>query len=161
MAFSKLSSISTRLSQDFYLLTVRNTYIEGVIFSPCVKNKQVWNIFCAISNLEHPNVSDIFLRQQKANLSQKIKTFFRKMGQIGPLFVFIFVFSTLHNSIINWWKQTWCDWDSNPGRQDGSHIWIHWAIAAPHQKQFLNRHPWPTLRWKILSQRVSQMLFCR
>ena len=51
------------------------------------------------------------------------------MGQSWPL-LFIFVFSTLHNSI-NWWKCRWCAWDSNMGRQDGKRTRIDWAMAAP------------------------------
>ena len=50
-------------------------------------------------------------------------------GPISASFLFIFVFSTLHNSI-NWWKHNWCALDSNPGRQGGRCRWIHWAIAA-------------------------------
>ena len=48
---------------------------------------------------------------------------------ISASFLFIFVFSTLHNSI-NWWKHNWCALDSNPGRQGRRCRWIHWAIAA-------------------------------
>ena len=44
----------------------------------------------------------------------------------------IFVFSTCHNlnSNWNWLKRRWCDWDSNPGRQNGRRRQIHWATAA-------------------------------
>ena len=57
--------------------------------------------------------------------------FLKKMGQSWPLFPFIFVFSTCHNSNLNWKKRRWCAWDSNPGRQDGRRKRIHWATAAP------------------------------
>ena len=51
-------------------------------------------------------------------------------GQISAFFLFIFVFSTLHNWI-NWWKCRWCAWDSNLGQQNGRHRWIQWAMAHP------------------------------
>ena len=51
-------------------------------------------------------------------------------GPIPASFCLFFVFSTLHN-LINWWKCIRRAWDSNPGRQDGRHMWIHWAMAAP------------------------------
>ena len=49
---------------------------------------------------------------------------------IPATLLFIFVFSTRHNSNINWWKCRWCAWDSNPGQQDWRHRRIHWAMAA-------------------------------
>ena len=59
------------------------------------------------------------------------KSFFLKMGQSRPLFVYFRLF-TLHN-LINWWKRRWCAWDSNPRWLDGSHRQIHWAMAAPQE----------------------------
>ena len=55
---------------------------------------------------------------------------YSKNGPISASFRFIYVFSSLHNSI-NWWTRRWCAWDSNLGRQNGRHRRIHWAIAAP------------------------------
>ena len=47
------------------------------------------------------------------------------------LFLFLFVFSTCHDSNIIWLKHRWCAWDLNPGWQDRRHRQIHWATAAP------------------------------
>ena len=54
------------------------------------------------------------------------------------LFLFIFVFFTLHISM-NWWKHRWCAWDLNPGWQDGRRRRIHWAMAAPHSINYNNQ----------------------
>ena len=42
-------------------------------------------------------------------------------------------------------KHRWCAWDSNPGRQDGRHRQIHWAMAAPH-KQMFAKHNYTSLK---------------
>ena len=60
-----------------------------------------------------------------------------KLGQSWPLFLFIFVLSSCHDSNLNWKNYRWCTWDSNPGRQNDVHWWIHWAMAAPLFNIFL------------------------
>ena len=74
-------------------------------------------------------------------------TNFLKNGPILASFMFIFVLFTfqfkwqiynLNNK--NWKKRRWCAWDSNPGRHDGRHRQIHWAMAAPFYKHF-----WPQI----------------
>ena len=73
----------------------------------------------------NPRIAEIF---RWATYTYHRQSFF-KWANPG-LFLFIFVFSTLYNSI-NWWKHWWCAWDLNPRQQDGRHRQIHWAMAAP------------------------------
>ena len=52
-------------------------------------------------------------------------------------------------------KHRWCAWDSNPGRQDGRHRRIHWAMAAPLREKI--RCDVPTTNSMMLhTQRRSQ-----
>ena len=97
------------------------------------------DLWCASRQLPEPehfqrgvlskSTSDLSSSQSNLEKAREIQIFFKKWANPG-LFLFIFVFPTLHNSI-NSWKRRWCAWDSNPGQQDGSRRRIHWAMAAP------------------------------
>ena len=58
------------------------------------------------------------------------QTFFKKMGQSWPLFVYFSFFSGYNFNNTNWKKCRWCAWDSNPGPQDGRRRRNHGAMVA-------------------------------
>ena len=63
--------------------------------------------------------------------SERSKMFCFLNGLILSSSLFIFVFSTWHNSNINWRKHRWCAWDSNPG----------WQMEGADESTVLWRHP--------------------
>ena len=71
-------------------------------------------------------------------------SFFLKMGQSRPLFVYFRCFhipiqmTNIQFEQFKLKKRRWCAWDSNPGRHDGRRRRIHWAIAAPLVYQLLH-----------------------
>ena len=87
---------------------------------------------------------------QKSPKLTTFNYFYFLNGPILASFLFIFIFSTLHNSI-NWWKHRWCAWDSNPGWQDGRRSpWRLMFLVSAVKTSFLNliyHRAWYFFKW--------------
>ena len=110
------------------------TCCSHLIYSSWVVNYNLWRLcLCYMWQGRHEiyayfSTLTLLCLQLKLKLSICGIFYFFKWANPG-LFWFIFVFSTLHKSMHRW-KQKWCVWDWNPGRQDGRRRRIHWAMAA-------------------------------
>ena len=82
---------------------------------------------------------------------------------IFVIFTFQFIWQIYNLNDVKWKKHRWCAWDSNPGRQDGRHRQIHWAMAAPEIKYLSTKafvhspnRTWWHLFWPEVVIGVSQ-----
>ena len=85
------------------------------------------------------------------------RNFFFKNGPIPASFcLFSFFSHSNSNDKYTIWtikieKRGWWAWDSNPGRHDGRHRQIHWAIAAPAIISFMSQR-WLWFGWDRSAQ---------